>query len=119
MVEFLLSTLPVMFLALPPPAASLPATRVEAAPEPPAALTLEDALGLARAANVKLPAAAAETEIAREKLREARAERWLKVAIEGDFIDAPSGSYDPILTNLGEERLQVTAKQPLYDGGEK
>jgi cobalt-zinc-cadmium efflux system outer membrane protein len=49
----------------------------------------------------------------------ARAERWLKVAIEGDFIEAPAGAYDPILTNLGEERLQITGKQPLYDGGEK
>src|SRR5689334_20273963 len=116
MVEFLLSTLPMMFFALPAPAVSGPssglAARVEAAPEPPAALTLEDALTIARAANLKLPAATAETEIAREKLREVRAERWLKVAIEGDFIDAPSGSYDPILTNLGEERLQITAKQP-------
>ncbi len=120
MVGFLLSTLAAMLLAVPPPPAPAPVLRLETDPEAgELTLTLDDALRLARAANLKLPAAAAETEIAREKLREARAERWLKVAIEGDFIDAPAGSYDPILTNLGEERLQITGKQPLFDGGEK
>ena len=119
MVGFLLIPLSMPIFALLPPPAPPAAIRVDAAPAASPVLTLEEALALARAANVKLPAAAAETEIAREKLREARAERWLKVAIEGDFIEAPAGAYDPILTNLGEERLQITGKQPIYDGGEK
>ncbi len=37
--------------------------------------------------------------------------------MEGDFLYAPPGAYDPIVTNLGEERLQVIARQPIYDGG--
>ncbi|MGH9443429.1 MAG: TolC family protein [Thermoanaerobaculia bacterium] len=129
MVGFLLPSL-AMFLNLPaaqisaatavPPAA--PASLSLPAAESPTAdaslMTLDRAIQLARSANAKLPAAATETEIARQKLREARAERWLKVAVEGDFIYAPAGAYDPILTNLGEERLQVTGKQPIYDGGE-
>jgi len=129
MVGFLLSIPSMLLIAMPAQVAAAPArpdatsTPAGAAGAPaagaPLALTLEDALLQARSANAKLPAAAAEIEIAREKIREARAERWLKVAIEGDFIYAPAGSYDPILTNLGEEKLQITGKQPIYDGGEK
>jgi outer membrane protein TolC len=118
MVGFLLSTLAMMFLAPPAQAVAASATPTDAAPAP-SPLTLPEALRLAHAANAKLPAAVAETEIAREKIREARAERWLKVAVEGNFLYAPAGSYDPIVTNLGEERLQLTGKQPLYDGGER
>ena len=55
--------------------------------------------------------------IAREKLKEARAERWLKVAVEGAFIYAPPSGYDPVVTNAGESRLQAVGRQPLYDGG--
>jgi outer membrane protein TolC len=78
-------------------------------------LTLEEALAEARAANARLPVAALSVDIANERTREARAEKWLKVAVSGDFI-YPSG-YDPILTNLGESRLQVGMRQPIYDGG--
>jgi outer membrane protein TolC len=55
--------------------------------------------------------------VAREKVSEARAERWLKVAVEGDFIYAPPNGYDPALTNAGEFRLQAVARQQIYDGG--
>jgi outer membrane protein TolC len=80
-------------------------------------VTLEDAIEEARAANARLPIPAFDVAIAREKINEARAERWLKVAIEGDFIYAPPSGYDPVLTNLGEFRLQAVGRQPLYDGG--
>ncbi len=80
-------------------------------------MTLEDAIEEARAANARLPIPAFDVAIAREKIAEARAERWLKVAIEGDFIYAPPSGYDPVLTNLGEFRLQAVGRQPLYDGG--
>ena len=86
-------------------------------PREPEPLTLESALSLARAANAHLPPAEAEVASAREKEAEARADRWLKVSVEGDFIYAPRGSYDPILTNLGEERLQLVARQPVTEGG--
>ncbi len=78
-------------------------------------LTIEQALAEAQAANARLPIASLSAEIAGERTREARAERWLKVALVGDFI-YPSG-YDPIVTNLGESRLQVGLRQPIYDGG--
>lgn len=82
-----------------------------------APLTLEDALKEARAANARLPLPALDVAAANEKRNEARAARWLKVALDGDFILAPPSGYDPIVTNLGEERIQVVARQPLYDGG--
>lgn len=80
-------------------------------------LTLEQALREARAANARLPLSAIDVSIARERTAEARAERWFKVAADGDFIYAPKGAYDPIVTNLGQFRLQLGARQPLYDGG--
>lgn len=80
-------------------------------------LTLEDALREAHAANAKLPVSAFEVTIAQQKREEARAERWLKVALEGDFIYAPPSGYDPVVTNLGEFRSQIVARQPVYDGG--
>jgi outer membrane protein TolC len=80
-------------------------------------LTLDQALAEARAQNARLPAPRLDVEIAREHLNEARAERWLKVAIDGDVIYAPAYGYDANVSNLGEVRLQVTGQQPLLDGG--
>jgi cobalt-zinc-cadmium efflux system outer membrane protein len=80
-------------------------------------ITLDQALREARAANARLPIPAYELSIAREKRNEARAERWLRVAVEGDFVYAPPSGYDPVITNAGEFRLQAVARQPLYDGG--
>ena len=87
------------------------------AASPPGPVTLPEALELARAHNAKLPLPALDVAISGEKVREARAERWLKVAVEGDFLYAPPSGYDPVLTNLGEFRLQAVGRQPLYDGG--
>ena len=84
-----------------------------------APVTLEQALAEARAANARLPLSALDVAIAREKRAESRAERWLKIAVDGDFIYAPPGGYDPVLTNLGQSRLQLGARQPIYDGGER
>lgn len=84
------------------------------APEP---VTLEQALSEARSSNAKLPIPAFDVAIARERLKEARAERWLKVAVEGAFVYAPPSGYDPVVTNSGESRLQAVGRQPLYDGG--
>ena len=92
-----------------------PLLRLAAAPDSP--LSLEDALQEARAANARLPVASFARQIAEARIAEARAERWLKIAVDGDFIVAPSSSYDPALTNLGEERLQITARQSILDGG--
>ncbi|HEY2798842.1 MAG TPA: TolC family protein [Thermoanaerobaculia bacterium] len=80
-------------------------------------LSLEDALREARAANARLPVSSLDISISREKLGQAQAERWLRVALEGDFLYAPASGYDPVLTNLGEARGQIVARQPLYAGG--
>ena len=110
-------------LRLPPARASraflilaLAGARLGASPAP-KPVTLEQALAEARASNAKLPIPAFDVAIAREKLKEARAERWLKVAVEGTFVSAPPSGYDPVVTNSGEFKLQAVGRQPLYDGG--
>lgn len=82
-------------------------------------LTLEQALTEARAANWRLPLPAFEIQVLRARQREAVAEKWMKVAVEGGFLYAPfySHGYDPALSNLGEARMQVAARQPIYAGG--
>jgi len=80
-------------------------------------MTLDEVLRRAHDANVKLPQASLETQAGEEKIREARAERWMKVAVDGDFVYAPPGGYDPVVTNAGEARLQLTGRQPILDGG--
>ncbi len=79
-------------------------------------VSLETALREARAANAHLPLPALDMTIASEKEKEARAEMWLKVALEGDFVYAPPGYAVP-LTNLGNARLQAVVRQPIYAGG--
>jgi outer membrane protein TolC len=37
--------------------------------------------------------------------------------VEGDFIYAPPSGYDPVVTNLGEFKLQAVGRQPIFDGG--
>ncbi len=90
---------------------------IACAAEAQAPVTLEEAVREARASNARLPLPAFDVAIAREKRTEARAERWLKVAVEGDFVYAPPSGYDPVVTNLGEFRLQAVGRQPVYDGG--
>ena len=80
-------------------------------------LSLQEALVEARTANARLPLQAYDVSMAVERHGQAMAERWLKVALEGDFLYAPASGYDPVLTNLGDARLQVVARQPLYAGG--
>lgn len=88
-----------------------------ASAQPAERISLESALTLARQANARLPPAATDVAVARAAEARARADRWLKVALEGDFLVAPRHEYDPILTNLGEERLQLVGRQPIYEGG--
>jgi outer membrane protein len=80
-------------------------------------VTLEEALKEAHLANARLPLPALDVSMAREREAEAGAERWLKVAVEGDFVYAPAGGYSPVLTNLGEARFQAVVRQPIYAGG--
>lgn len=102
---------------LPLCAASLLAVAAAARAE--SAVSLEEALRLARAANARLPVPSAEIAIARARLSEAEAARWFQVAVEGAFLYAPHDGtgYDPALSNFGEAKLQAVARQPIYAGG--
>jgi outer membrane protein TolC len=80
-------------------------------------LTLDEALREAHAANARLPVAALDVQISRDALREARAERWLKLALEADFTVAPPSGYDTALSDSGVERLELVGRQTLADGG--
>src|SRR5205823_1552470 len=95
----------------------LPASLLASAATAQEPVTLDQALREARAANARLPIPAYDVAIAQDKVEEARAERWLKVAVEGGFIYAPPSGYDPVVTNAGELRLQAVGRQPLTDGG--
>ncbi len=80
-------------------------------------ISLDQALAAARSANASLPVAALDAEMAAARQRAAEAQRrWLGV-LEGGLVLAPESGYDPVMTNLGEERLQVAAEKTLYDGG--
>ena len=82
------------------------------------ALTVEQALREARTANAQLPLAALDVSIARERVREAKARRWLQVSVEASLRYAPpfasygsGGSGD-----VNEETLQAVMTQPIYEG---
>jgi outer membrane protein TolC len=79
------------------------------------ALTVEAAVREALAANASLPVAAADVAIARERVRESRARRWLQVSVEAGARYAPAqAGYG---TDVNGERAQIVANQPLYAGG--
>jgi outer membrane protein TolC len=84
---------------------------------PDASLTLAEALEIARAANAELPVAALDVQIAEQRRLEAEAVRRVHLALDGDVVYAPPDGYDPVVTNSGEERLQLAAGKLLYDGG--
>jgi hypothetical protein len=90
-----------------------------AAPSPPSdqPLTLEKAIAIAQVANAGLPVAALDVQISDEVRREAEAVRRVQLALTGDLMFAPPNGYDPVVTNAGEERFQLSAGKLLYDGG--
>lgn len=84
--------------------------------EPP--LTVDQAVEAARAANALLPVARAGAEIGAAGVREARAARWPALSLEGGARYAPpSASYNAAVGPIGEDRLRLLLRQPLYDGG--
>jgi outer membrane protein TolC len=95
------------------------ALRVAAGPPPLAEqpLTLERAIQIAQVANASLPVAALDLQISDQVRREAEAVRRVQLALTGDFIFAPPNGYDPVVTNAGEERFQLSGAKLLYDGG--
>ncbi len=83
----------------------------------PERLTLDEALARARQANAELPVAALDPRIARQKLREAQAQRRTILSSDGELWIAPASGYDTTVTDQGDERLQVVAERTVYDGG--
>lgn len=77
-------------------------------------LTLEQALREARAANAQLPLAALDVASARERAREAKARRWLRVSVlAGLRYSPPAARYG---ADENGENLQAVLTQPLYAG---
>lgn len=80
--------------------------------------TLERVIAEARAANARLPVARTDVELGAASVREAHAAFGPKVSVGGDLRYAPPGaSYNAAVAPIDEERLQIQAAQPLYDGG--
>jgi len=92
-------------------------TAQPAAPVP--TMSLDEVLRTARAANAALKVPAYDMAIGEQRRREALAVNEWKLLGSGDFIYAPGPpfGYDPAITNLGEERAQVIATRPIFDGG--
>jgi outer membrane protein TolC len=82
-----------------------------------APLTLDQALARAHQANARLPVAALDPRIAEQRVREAQARRRITLSTDGDLWIAPGNGYDPVVTDRGDERLQVVAEKTVYDGG--
>ncbi len=78
-------------------------------------ITLERALAEAHAANARLPVSALVAAGAAERVLEARARLGPQVAVEGALRYGPGRPYG---IDVGEDRLQVVLRQPLYTGGE-
>jgi outer membrane protein len=88
--------------------------------EPPAALTLEQALSAAAARNARLPVAQSDVAFAQEQARSARGARLPRLSAEAAFQVSPPGfGYGPggASSVAGEERLQLVGRETVYDGG--
>ena len=106
------------------PAAAVPARADE--PQGPGAsraafdtLTVEQCIALARTQGAAVQSAAADAEAARLESVVAGYNRRPSWSVLGDLIVAPKGSYDPVLTNLGEYQLKAGAEWPLFDAGNR
>lgn len=81
-------------------------------------LTLEAALLEAREANARLPVVAMDVKAGEERLRSARGRLLPMLGVQSDLQMAPPGfAYNPTAAFVGEERLQLSATESLYEGG--
>jgi len=80
--------------------------------------TLEQVLEMARSANARLPVSAFDVGIGSARVNEAVGARGPTFAIIGDLRHAPNHfAYSDPSNSIDEERLLLTARQPLYQGG--
>lgn len=85
----------------------------------PESLTVAQCVALARAAAPEVRARAGDREAARLDSLAAERDRPPNYAIFGGTLIAPSGFYDPVITNLGEYALKLGMAMPLLDAGER
>lgn len=78
------------------------------------ALTLDEAMAEARAANAALPVSKLGISVAEQEVREADASKWPEVGVGGDVHDGSPEAYTG-----GDARLQLAAGLPLLDGGRR
>lgn len=84
----------------------------------PGAWTLDQVLEAARSANARLPVFAFDVGVGAERVNEALGLRGPTLAIVGDLRYAPTHfAYSDPSNSIDEERLLLTARQPLYQGG--
>jgi len=79
---------------------------------PSTALSLDEAVRLARAANAQLPVAALDSNIAQTQLREAQASRWPRLSLESS-----ANLGGPLAYTTSQGLVQVVASDTLYSGG--
>jgi outer membrane protein TolC len=84
-----------------------------------ARLTLDQVLVAARAANARLPVAQQDVKAAQARERAAAGQLLPQIAVESDVLVAAGGStYGGTGGFPGDDRLQLVARQPLFQGGE-
>ena len=95
----------------------LGAARAGAQPAADSSFTIEQCMARARVAGPAVPPAKFESEAARQDFLAATLNRRPSFSLVGGVLVAPSGWYDPIVTNLGEYHAQARVDWPLADGG--
>jgi outer membrane protein TolC len=80
-------------------------------------LTVEECVKLALARSPTALISSAESEVARQRVREARAAYWPQVLGHGEY--GRSGGYDTTVTNGGSTALIASVQALLFDGGSR
>lgn len=80
-------------------------------------LSIADCIRLARETSPEVRIAALTRQGSRFDSLSASRNRRAKVGLVGSVLLAPSGFYDPAMTNLGEYQLKIGLTVPLHDGG--
>ncbi len=88
-----------------------------AAERAPDTLTVARCVALARSAAPEVRARRADRQAARLDSLAAQRNRRPGFAVLGDVFVAPSGFYDPVVTDLGSYALKLGMETPLLDAG--
>lgn len=80
-------------------------------------ITLEEALGRALEVAPTLANAAANSDLNRARMDEARAPLYPNISAAGDYMQAPG--YDQTITNRGQTLGQLVLEYTAFDGGRR